>query len=142
MSVVADVNGIISKLKSDGFRITPARIKIVDILTKASEPVSAIDLLEVFSNSEKSVNKTTVYRELDFLMEQKLIQSVEFGDGKKRYELNLSHHHHLICLNCKKVEDVDLKLDLKNEEKRIEKETGFKIDSHSLEFFGFCKKCQ
>lgn len=133
---------IISKLKLEGFRITPARSRIVEILTKNLQPISATDLIKDFANSEKSVNKTTVYRELDFLLSQKLIQQIEFGDGRKRYELNTGHHHHLVCLNCKKVEDVDLKVDLRDEEKKIETETGFKIESHSLEFFGYCKNCQ
>ena len=78
---------IISKLKSDGFRITPARIRIIEMLAKTKKPISAGDLLEDFQKSDNVVNKTTVYRELDFLLEQKLIQEIEFGDGKKRYEL-------------------------------------------------------
>lgn len=133
---------IIAKLKSEGHRITPIRTKILEIFDGLQSPISAPDLLESIKSFNDGVNKTTIYRELDFLQSKNLINEVEFGDGKKRYELNDGHHHHLICLNCKKIEDVDLKTDLSEEEKNIEKQTGFKIQNHSLEFFGLCKNCQ
>lgn len=134
---------IISRLKIKGSRITPIRKKIVEVFSKSSFPISAPDLIENFAKEKIDVNKTTIYRELDFLLEEDIIGEVEFGEGKKRYELNTGkHHHHLVCLNCKKVEDVSLKTDLSEEEKLIEKSTGFKIQSHSLEFFGYCKNCQ
>lgn len=139
MSEAAD---IITRLKAEGFRITPARTLLIKFLAESTEPISAIDLIESFKESEKNVNKTTIYRELDFLLERKLIQEIEFGDGRKRYELETGHHHHLVCLNCKKVLDIGLDVDLHLEEKKIEKSTGFKIKSHSLEFFGYCKKCK
>src|SRR5438105_1213327 len=120
---------IISKLKLSGHRITPARSRIVDLFINSSEPISAIDLIEAFKKLNIKVNKTTIYRELDFLIEKALIKEIEFGEGRKRYELDTGHHHHLVCLNCKKVEDVDLKTDLSAEEKLIEKNTGFKIAS-------------
>lgn len=133
---------ILLKLKTDGHRITPIREKIIDLLSKSSSPRSAPELQESFLISKIKVNKTTIYRELDFLLQKTLINEVEFGDGKKRYELNNGHHHHLICLNCNRIEDVDLETDLSKEQAKIEKETGFKIKSHSLEFFGYCKNCQ
>lgn len=133
---------IISRLKLDGHRITPARSKIVDLLTNSKEPLSAIDLIEAFHSVGMKVNKTTIYRELDFLIRNALLKEIEFGEGRKRYEIDTGHHHHLICINCKKIEDVDLKADLTAEEKRIEQETGFKVESHSLEFFGHCKNCR
>lgn len=136
------VGEIILKLKGEGHRITPIRKKILDIFSTSPSPISAPELVESFKNLKIDVNKTTIYRELNFLMTKLFITEVEFGDGKKRYELNNGHHHHLICLNCNKIKDVDLKTDLSEEETKIEQETGFKVKSHSLEFFGHCKNCQ
>jgi len=51
------------------------------------------------------------------------------------------HHHHLICLECDKVEDVELANDLNEIEKRILQKNGFKIINHTLEFYGLCKQC-
>jgi len=53
-------------------------------------------------------NKVTVYRILDFLFKNQIIERVEFGEGKYRYELKKNHHHHLICTNCGRVQDVEI----------------------------------
>lgn len=141
--MVDDPAGIIAKLKSGGYRITKARSQIIEIFINSLTPISATDLIESFKILKIKVNKTTIYRELDFLIGKGLLKGIEFGEGKKRYELNTTHHHHhLVCLNCKKVKDVDLETDLSEEEKKIQSKTGFKIKSHSLEFFGYCKNCR
>lgn len=134
---------IISTLKQKKFKITKVRSGIVSQFTEAKSPVAAKDLLEFFHNQGLKINKTTVYRELAFLLSENIIKEIEFGEGQKRYELeDFKHHHHLICLKCRKVEDIELKTDLDREEARFLKENGFKVVNHSLEFFGYCKNCR
>jgi Fe2+ or Zn2+ uptake regulation protein len=134
---------IISTLKQKKFKITKVRSGIVTRFTQAKSPIAAKDLLEYFHQQGMKINKTTVYRELAFLLSENIIKEIEFGEGQKRYELeDFKHHHHLICLKCRKVEDVELKTDLNKEETRFLKENGFKVVNHSLEFFGYCKNCQ
>lgn len=134
---------IITNLKNSGHRITKARSLIVEIFGNSKTPQSAFDILNHLKVKNAQVNKTTVYRELEFLTVQGIIKEVDFGEGKKRYELDddTTHHHHIICINCRKVEDVDLKIDLEDEEKRIAKMKNFKVLNHSLEFFGLCGNC-
>jgi Fe2+ or Zn2+ uptake regulation protein len=134
---------IISTLKQKKFKITKVRSGIVGQFSVAKSPLSAKELLDFFHSTGLQINKTTVYRELTFLLAENIIKEIEFGEGQKRYELeDFKHHHHLICLKCRRVEDVELKTDLENEEKRFLKENGFKVINHSLEFFGYCKSCQ
>lgn len=130
-------------LISTGYRITPVRGLILETFRENLTPIAASDLIEVFKDLKFKVNKTTIYRELDFLIEKGILKEIEFGEGKKRYEIETGrHHHHIICIKCKKIEDVDLEVDLEGEEKKIEKDKKFKIKNHSLEFFGYCKNCQ
>jgi Fur family transcriptional regulator, ferric uptake regulator len=130
------------KLKSLDHRITPIRRHMFKFFSDNPSPVSAIDILDNFSSLGIDVNKTTVYREIEFLVKSGIIQEVEFGEGKKRYEVDTGrHHHHVICLNCKTIADVELEVDLHKEEKLIEAKTGFKVKNHSLEFFGLCPNC-
>jgi Fe2+ or Zn2+ uptake regulation protein len=77
-------------------------------------------------------------------LKKKFIQEVEFGDGKKRYEIaiNRPHHHHVICLNCKRVEDIPLEKELLSQEKLIEDLTKYRLTEHMLEFFGLCENCK
>lgn len=134
---------IISTLKQKKFKITRVRSGIVKLFTEAKSPLSAKDLLDFFHKTGIKINKTTVYRELTFLLSENIIKEIEFGEGQKRYEIeDFKHHHHLICLKCRKVVDIELKTDLEKEETRFLKEKGFKVINHSLEFFGYCTNCQ
>lgn len=108
---------------------------ILDILTKTKKPVDVSTLV-----NRMKVNKTTVYRQIEKMLQKNLLTEVELGDGKKRYELkSLGHHHHLICKKCGKIDDIYL-----DEEfliKKVKSLTEFKIEHHNLEFFGRCVKC-
>lgn len=130
-------------LKSQGFRMTKTRESILKILSHHKEPISVPEILECLSHEDINVNKTTAYRELDFLLEQGMIHELDFGDRKKHYELaDRDHHHHLICENCNSIQDVEFEEDLKEEEENIAKTTGFQVKRHALEFFGLCKNCK
>lgn len=112
------------------------------MLVRAKAPLAAPEILQALEKKKLAVNKTTVYRELDFLLEQDIAQEVEFGDKKKRYEISDKHHHHVVCVECKNVEDVDLQQDLDEAERKIAKQKGYTIINHSLEFFGLCANCK
>lgn len=133
---------IIKDLKSIGFKNTKVRQTLVELLLKADSPLSIADLLDNLFQVGLKPNKTTVYREIEFLKEQEILEEVDFGDGKKRYEISEEHHHHVVCVNCKTVADVPMEKDLDLKEKQILAGLGFKPVGHSLEFFGLCKNCQ
>ena len=145
-----DEKEILDAIKQRKFKITKVRQGIIQQFSAAKTPLSANELIEYFhqlgnkvNERSSSPNKTTIYRELAFLLTENFIKEIQFGEGQKRYELeDFKHHHHLICLNCRKVEDIELKVDLKKEESRFLKENGFKVINHSLEFFGYCKNCR
>lgn len=132
----------LEELRKQGYRITNVRKALLLLLAKSKTPLSADEIREELKSKKLQVNKTTVYRELDFLKEQGITQEVEFGDKKKRYEILSSHHHHVVCVECKKVEDVNLQSDLDAAEKKIAWQKNFKVLNHSLEFFGLCSECK
>ena len=135
-------NQVLLNLQKQGHRLTPVSKFIVGFLATHKKPFDAATLQTKLEKAVKKVNKTTVYREIEFLLSKGLIKEVSFGDGKMRYEIaDLPHHHHLMCLDCKTVEDVVLKDELKSIEKKISKNTKFKIKRHALEFFGLCAQC-
>ena len=110
---------------------------IVQMLQKTRRPYSVPEML-----AGLEVNKTSIYRQIETLIKGNLISEVDFGDGKKRFEYNLhNHHHHLICTNCNMVEDIFVHNDVKHVEDKIRKLKKFKVQTHSLEFFGLCKEC-
>lgn len=133
-----------SALRMQGHKITKNRTAILEFLSNQEKPISAEEILKHIQDEHQAVNKTTIYRELFFLLENNFIKEIEFGDGKKRYEIaiNRPHHHHIICVNCKKVEDIPLEQELEAQESLIERTTGYKLTSHMLEFFGLCSNCK
>ena len=133
---------ILIKLKKDGHRFTKIRKSILDLLIKEPKPFSPLQLQKILLKNKISANKTTIYRELSFLRDQNIVVELQFKDNVKRYEIiTEKHHHHIVCLNCDRVEDVELKKDLQREEKNIAKNKRFKIINHSLEFYGVCNNC-
>ncbi|MBF0457355.1 MAG: transcriptional repressor [Nitrospirae bacterium] len=134
----------LAALKDKGFRLTKIRKFIVEIFySSEAVPISAPELRTRLLAQNVKANKTTVYRELDFLSDQGIIVEINAGDGKKRYELQRhGHHHHILCLRCSAVECVTIEncaledqlnsVDLKN----------FKVTGHALNFFGLCEGCR
>jgi len=135
------IQGSLDQLKKQGHRITGGRKKIVQILDRSPRPVTAAEILK-----KMDVNKTTVYRELEFLEQEGVAAQVDLGDGVRRYELTaLEHHHHVVCDKCGKVEDMEaetLEKSLELLEQRLAKKMGFRVIKHNLEFFGICGNCQ
>lgn len=134
---------IIEDLRAKGHKITQYREALLALLSEHKYPLSVPEILTLLIKRRMSPNKTTVYRELDFLRDEGVVIEVEFGDGKKRYErANLPHHHHLICRKCHRVEDVEVDVNIASVEARIGKEHGFKDVGHAIEFFGVCARCR
>lgn len=134
---------ILGALRQRGHRITPARQRVVELLFESDVPLSAAELLDCLRKSRSRINKTTIYRELEFLHHQKIIRQIDLLEGKKRYELvqTESHHHHAVCTNCQSIQCIEMGGDLRELEKRLLTRHRFQVTSHSLEFFGLCAKC-
>ena len=133
----------LTQLRAAGHRITKVREAVMTIFETATEPPSADEIISALKRRRISVNKTTVYRELDFLLAKQLIREIDLLEGKKRYELfDGSHHHHLVCLECRTIQCIEMDNDLDAVEKDLLKNAGFEVKSHTLEFFGVCARCR
>lgn len=135
---------LIEALRAKGFRITKIRQAMITALVQAQQPLSAPQLLEHIAQDHPSVNKTTIYRELDFLADNQILSEIDILDGMKRYEILHPdhHHHHLVCTTCGDIQCVEVPHhDLHALEERIQQHHSFKVQSHVLEFFGLCHKC-
>lgn len=127
------------RLRSAGFRITLVRSQIIKIISASDQPLSAGQILNLLP---VRANKTTVYRELKFLHNHGLLTPVDINPKVRSYESSeLSHHHHLICETCGRIQDVTNCLD-KKILTQIRLQKGFLVHRHSLEFYGLCLMCQ
>ena len=137
--VMEGAGKILEKLRGRGHRSTKARRLILELFISSDRPLSSADLRKMFLLKKMAVNKTTVYRELEFLAGEKIIEEIQLG--KIRYfEIPKKRHHHLVCLKCRRIECLEPE---KNLLKRITiKNKDFKILNYSLEIFGLCLKCK
>jgi len=136
---------ICEKLQEKSYKVTPQRQIILKVLLEnIQKHLSAEDVYEIVKKKHPEIGMATVYRTLDLLVELGILQKMNFGDGKTRFELNdenVHHHHHLICLSCGKVLEFELDL-LDDLEERIAKKTDFDIVDHKLKFYGYCSDCR
>ncbi len=135
-------NLVINSLRQRGFKVTKARTRILELFQN-SHAISVPEIVKQLKKESLLVNKSTIYREIDFLLKQNLIRRVDFRERGIKYEfVSHKHHHHLICVVCKTVQDFELDKDLDSEEDKIKKDKNFQVLNHSLEFFGLCSRCQ
>ncbi|QWB99474.1 transcriptional repressor [Mycoplasmatota bacterium] len=134
---------IISKITEAGLKKTKYRVNIIDLLEKSNTLLSAQDIHTQLIKNKTKVNLSTVYRTLDKLTENGIINKVDIEQEKQSlYEYNRDEHHHfLICKNCNKIETI-YNCPLHDYEQEIMKDSGFYITGHKIEFYGYCKECQ
>lgn len=138
-----DAATIIEELRTGGHRITRIRKEIIVILYGSTTPLTAQDVGGRLADKEVSANKTTIYREIDFLKGQGIIREIDVGDVRKHYEMQPdNHHHHLVCLRCRSVLCVAMEACLHEEIHKIAGERAFTIVDHSLKLFGICASCR
>ncbi len=132
----------LSELQRRGFRLTRARKAIVMFLARIDAPQSIPEILEALQKKGLLFNKTTVYRELAFLVREGVAKEVLVSDEKRYYELAGEHHHHTICMRCGDIRDVLFRENLLHVERVLLERDGFRVLEHSLEFFGLCSGCK
>ena len=87
-----------------------------------------------------AVSKTTVYRNLRQLANNKVILEVSLPDGLERYDGRNFHHYHFKCRNCGKIFDVEMDY-IEKINNTVQEKHGFQIDEHEIVFRGICAKC-
>ncbi|MBN8661034.1 MAG: transcriptional repressor [Candidatus Melainabacteria bacterium] len=130
-------------LGNEKTKLTKGCKKVLEYLKRLDDLSSAQDIYGLMRTEDaKAPGLTTVYRSLEALVLQGLVQEVMLGDGEKRYEVVHpgEHHHHLVCQNCSKSVHLDECL-IEQFEETIKKSHGFQIKSHMLELFGICQDC-
>ncbi len=140
-----------NRLFQAGYRLTTPREIIINILYDTEKHLSAEDIYVKALTVNPSIGLTTVYRTLDMFEKVGVVQRFDFGDGKARFELTTSpdssgHHHHLVCMKCKKIinydDFVEEELELMQKtERELSKKHNFKIMHHIIHFYGLCEKC-
>lgn len=134
------------KLKVKGYKLTPQRRSILDtILETEGKHLSVEEIYDLVKSKCPEIGLATVYRTMQMFEDTGIVYKHNFDEVRSRYELNhqneFHQHHHLICIECNRVIEVEEDL-LEKLESGIEEKYNFKIDNHNVKFFGYCDMCR
>ncbi len=127
-------------LRKSGHKATPSLLAILEVFKKNKNPLSA---QEIINSLPSDTDQTTVYRTLKSLKEKGVIKQIDLRHNHAHYEIaDANDHHHLICLRCGKIEDVEHHNVEVMEHTILQNAKRFaEIRQHTLEFYGICKVC-
>jgi Fur family peroxide stress response transcriptional regulator len=136
-----DRDVIAKRLKDAGFKFTHQRLAIYQALAAAVTHPTAEELHGRVKDAYPMLSLNTVYTTLDTLKALGLIKEMRFLDNSARFDANIEAHHHVICLECRKIEDFeDSALDRVHPPASIRR--AYRLVSHSVEFYGYCAECR
>jgi Fur family transcriptional regulator, ferric uptake regulator len=131
----------IDELKNTGLKATLPRLKILDVFQKGSQRhMTAEDVFRVLLEERSDIGLATVYRVLTQFEQAGILTRSNFESGKAVYELNEgTHHDHLVCLDCGKVEEF-YDAEIEKRQQAVAKAKGFTIADHALSLYAHCTK--
>ena len=123
-------------------KLTSARKAVLEFLQTTPLHHTATDIHERLVDRLPSLNLSTVYRSLDYLIAYRLVSVADIGRGSPVYEIISDHpHHHLVCLNCDHVFHLDGDI-VDPLFRQIEEVENFEIHTNHLVLYGICESCQ
>ena len=128
------------RFRERGLKMTPQRAAIYRALAGAVSHPTAEDLHRQVKRLYPMISPNTVYYTLGALQEAGLVHEVNYWHDRSRFDANISPHHHLICLGCRKIQDLtDEGLDRLSVSDQAG--GGFEVTGHRVEFHGYCAAC-
>jgi Fur family ferric uptake transcriptional regulator len=127
---------LLDRLEAKGLRLTEQRRVIAEVLSQSTDHPDVEELHARAQARDERISLATVYRTVKLFEEAGLLDKLEFGDGRARYEdAEREHHDHLIDVNSGEVvEFVDP--DIEALQERIAERLGYRLMGHKLELYG------
>lgn len=127
---------IIARCEAKGLRMTEQRRVLARVIGQAEDHPDVEEIYVRASKEDPRISLATVYRTVKLFEEAGILDKLEFGDGRARYEdAERDHHDHLIDVNSGQViEFVDPEIEELQE--RIAARLGYRLIGHRLELLG------
>jgi Fur family ferric uptake transcriptional regulator len=136
------LNPIVEALDRQGYRLTAARRAVANLIVELDGHFTAAELVAAAGRQRLGVGRATIFRSLDLLANLNIVERVDLPSGEHAYVACApAHHHHLVCSRCGRAIDVE-DHGVADAVREIARRTGYRIESHRLELFGVCQRCQ
>ena len=130
------VKNIIQRCTQSGLRMTEQRRTVAQVLETSQDHPDVEELYARASKLDPRISIATVYRSVKLFEESGILEKLEFGDGRARYEdADRDHHDHLIDMQSGEViEFIDP--DIEALQEKIAQRLGYRLKGHRLELYG------
>jgi Fe2+ or Zn2+ uptake regulation protein len=127
-------------LRERGLRATSQRVVMHRLLRDHNRHLSAEELLSEAGERLPGISLPTVYATLELFEQLGIVRRVNGGGGTLLWDTRADAHHHMICRNCGRIEDMDTRLDLERA-RRSAARAGFQPDRAEVVVSGLCANC-
>ena len=121
-------------------RLTTQRQIILEELSKVTSHPTANEVYDMVRKRLPRIGLGTVYRNLELMAESGIILKLEVGGTQKRFDATTDLHYHIRCLQCGKVDDIDIPVQQEINQMASER-TDYQVLNHHIEFSGICAEC-
>ncbi len=129
----------LEKYRALNLKLTPQRIAIFEYLEGNKSHPSVYDVYKYVVKKFPSMSFATVYNTLNTLVRNGKLKELSVDPDKKRFDPNTHPHHHLRCIKCSKIIDVELDYNLDLHDNKFK---DFEILGSEIEFYGLCNDCK
>jgi Fur family ferric uptake transcriptional regulator len=124
----------------DGVRVTPQRRALLETIQRWQGAFTALELHDRARRREPSLGIATTYRTLELLRSSGGIRALVGQEQRTYVRCRPGHHHHLVCVECGRVEETELCTAPSQAE--LARRHGFAAESHELDIYGTCARCR
>ena len=130
---------LLSRCLAKNIRMTSQRQIIIQVIEESDDHPDVDQLYLRSVEFDNTISIATVYRTVKLLEEAGLIERLEFGDGRSRYEEAREHHEHLVDIETGEVHEF-YNEELETLKTEIAREMGYDLIDHRLELYGKKRK--
>ena len=130
-------------LKRAGYRVTQARLTVLDVLESEHGHITSADVLSKVEGIDPSIGRASVFRTLDLFTQLGIVRPtyIDTSLTPTYVMMHGGHHHHVICTACKRFFEFD-DCGLEALTQNLQDTLGIRISGHLLEFYGVCATCR
>jgi Fe2+ or Zn2+ uptake regulation protein len=141
-STMVTSDPLLDALGDAGYRLTEPRRTVAELVSERRGHFTAGDLIADAAARDLDIGRATIFRALELFTDLEVLERIDLPSGDHAYVPCLPdrHHHHVICQRCGKVTEV-ADLGLGEALGAMEVSTGWRVEKHRLELYGWCPAC-
>lgn len=118
------------------------REEILEVIKSTKTHPTAEEIYNIVTKIDAKISKSTVYRNINILVEENVIEKVVMPVGPDRFDYIHKQHHHAVCTICGKVYDFVYNFNTDEIAETIKKQSGIETNANIITINGICNNCK